>query len=302
MANVARGRLAGAITEAGGLGMIGVGREAPGFIEEQAAIARGDGAGRKFGIGLIVWVIEQQPELLDAAIAQQPFLISISFGDVRPYAERVKRAGIQLVSQVNTRKAAVAAAEAGVDAIVAQGTEAGGHTGAAATLPLLQIVLDSVNRPVIAGGGIAGPAALAAVLAAGAGAGWVGTPFLLSPEADVTDAARERIAAATETDTIHTTVFDRANRLGWPPEFPGRALRNRFAEQWHGREDELMAHPEEIARFREGAERRDYDVTSIFAGQAAGALTQRRPAGDVVRSMGEGAERILRERLRSLLG
>lgn len=302
MANVARGRLARAITEAGGLGMIGVGgKDSPEFIERESALARGDGAPRKFGIGLLAWVIEDRPELFEAALAQQPFLLSISFPSARPYVDRVHRAGILLATQVNSRAAALDAAEAGADIIVAQGTEAGGHGGQVATLPMLQIALDSVQKPVFAAGGIAAPSGVAAVLAAGAEAAWVGTAFLISPESDMADTAKERIAAAYETDTIQTPVFDRVNRLGWPPQHPGRALKNQFTDRWHGREEELLSRPDEIARFRAGADRKDYDITSIYAGQAVGLLQERRTAAEVVRWLGDGAEAILEKRMNSLL-
>ncbi|HEY1215915.1 MAG TPA: hypothetical protein VGE93_19990, partial [Bryobacteraceae bacterium] len=113
---------------------------------------------------------------------------------------------------------------------------------------------------------------------------------------------RERITEADETQTILTSVFDRANKLPWPAEFPGRALRNSFAARWHGHEDELLQNEEELARFRTGAEARDYDVTSIYAGQAVGLLSRRRTAQEIVRDFGEGAERHLREKLAKLLG
>lgn len=281
--------------------MIGIGnKDTPATIEREAAIARGDGAPLRFGIGLLAWMLGEQPGLLDAVVAQQPFLISISFGSILPYAGRLHKAGILLATQVGTRAAAIAAEEAGADLIVAQGHEAGGHTGFVGTLPLLQIVLDSVGKPVAAAGGIASPAGLAAVLAAGAAAAWIGTGFLLCAEAETTPDACSRLAAATETDTIHTAVFDRVNRLGWPPEFPGRALRNPFAEQWHGREAELLSQPAEVARFRAGAERKDYDITSIFAGQAVGLVSEPRTARETVEWLGDGAERLLRHRLTEL--
>ena len=283
--------------------MFGVGsRHSTEFIEGESRIARGEDGSEKFGIGLMAWALETRPELLDASIAERPFLLSISFGSIQPYVDKVHRAGILLASQVGNRRAALAAAEAGADLIVAQGCEAGGHAGSVGTLPLLQIVLDSVGKPVAAAGGIASPAGLAAVLAAGAEAGWIGTPFLLSPEADVGEEARRRIAQADETQTIQTSVFDRANGLGWPAEFPGRALRNRFAEQWHGRERELLANHDEIARFRSGAEAKDYDITSIYAGQSVGLLSEQIPAGEIVRGFANGAEQLLRKRVQTLLG
>ena len=167
IAYVGRGRLARAIGQAGGLGMIGIGStESVEFLAQQAAIARGADQGR-FGIGMHTWAIEKRPDLLEAAIEAAPFIISISFGSPAPYVERIHRRGILLATQVNTRADAIQAERDGVDLIVAQGTEAGGHvTGQVATLPLLQAVLDAVQTPVLAAGGIATPRGVAAARAA----------------------------------------------------------------------------------------------------------------------------------------
>jgi nitronate monooxygenase len=302
MANIARGRMARAVTEAGGLGCIGVGpRDTVEFIERESAIARGDGSPGKFGIGLMAWVLESRPELFDAALGQRPFLLSISFGSLRPYVGRAHQAGALVATHANTRKQVMEAAADGADIIVAQGSDAGGHSGFVGTFPILQIALDATDKPVFAAGGIASPSGVAAALAAGAEAAWVGTALLLSPESDGTDAAKERIAAANESDTILTTVFDRASQLAWPPYHPGRALRNQFSDKWHGREDELTGNPEELARFRQGAKDRNYDITSIYAGQAVGLMSEQRGAGEVVRWLGEGAEELMRKRMRALL-
>src|SRR5205814_8909834 len=135
-----------------------------------------------------------RPDLLEAAIEANPFLISLSFGSPAPYVERLHQHGIVLATQVNTRADAIKAARDGVDLIVVQGTEAGGHvTGQVSTLPLLQSVLDAVRIPVIVAGGIATPRGVAAALAAGAAGVWVGTALLASPECANTDEARSRI-------------------------------------------------------------------------------------------------------------
>src|SRR5881227_2208483 len=214
MAYVGRGRLARAVTQAGGLGMLGIGRsESVEFLRQEAAIARGSDGGR-FGIGMHAWAIEKRPDLLDAAIEAHPFLISISFGSADPYVERLHRHGILVATQVNTRAEAMQAERDGVDLIVAQGTEAGGHvTGQVSTLPLLQAVLDAVQVPVVAAGGIATPRGVAAALAAGAEGVWVGTALLASPECENAEQARARIVQAQETDTILTRAFDVAQRI-----------------------------------------------------------------------------------------
>ena len=302
MAYVGRGRLARAVTQAGGLGMLGIGSsESVEFLMQEVAIARGSDGGR-FGIGMHSWAIEKRPDLLDAAIEARPFLISISFGSPAPYVERLHQHGILLATQVNTRAEAIQAEQAGVDLIVAQGTEAGGHvTGQVSTLPLLQTVLDAVRIPVVAAGGIASPRGVAAALAAGAEGVWVGTALLASPECANTDQARTRITQARETDTVLTRAFDVAQGLAWPPQYPGRALRNRFTDRWHTRIDELPQASEARQQLAEAIASKNYDLAYIYAGQAVGLVTQQQPAAEVIQELGDGAERLLRDRSALLL-
>lgn len=282
----AGGALARAVSEAGAFGMLGFDEdETPAQIAEQLAILQRAPA-VPFGIGLVAWVLERSPQLLDLAIAAKPKLISISFGDPAPYAKRVRDAGILLASQVQSRAWAQIALDARADILVAQGTEAGGHTGCAVgTLPLLQILLDMTDKPVLAAGGIATGRGLAAVLAAGAAGAWIGTPFLLAQEARNTQSARERIRASDETQTIYTRVYDRVTGKAWPKEFGGRALRTAFLEQWTGREDELLADDAALAQFdpRE----------KIYAGQSVGLLGEVEPAAQILRDIAECAVPLL---------
>ena len=195
----AGGLLARAVSEAGAFGMVGIEEiDTEDEIAEQLAIV-GNGPAVPFGIGLVAWVIDKRPELLDIAIAARPALIAISFGDPAPHVARLHDEGILVASQVQSRHSAETALAAGVDVLVAQGTEAGGHTGSVGTLPLLQIVLELTDRPVVAAGGIATGRGLAAVLAAGAAGAWIGTPFLLAEEARNSPGARARIVASNET-------------------------------------------------------------------------------------------------------
>lgn len=302
MAYVGRGHLVHAVTQAGGLGMLGIGStETVEFLMQEVAIARGSDTGR-FGIGMHTWAIEKRPDLLDAAIEARPFLISISFGSPAPYVERVHQQGILLATQVNTRAEAVEAEQAGVDLIVAQGAEAGGHvTGQVSTLPLLQTVLDAVHIPVIAAGGIASPRGVVAALAAGAEGVWIGTALLASPECTHTDQARTRITQAQETDTILTRAFDVAQGLAWPPHYPGRALRNRFTDQWHTRVDELAQTSEARQQLAEAIASKNYDLAYIYAGQAVGLVDHQQSATEVIQQLGDGAEQLLRDRCTSLL-
>lgn len=302
MAYVGRGCLAHAVSQAGGLGMIGIGStESVDFLAREAAIARGTDQTR-FGIGMHAWALERRSDLLVAAIEANPFLISISFGSPAPYVERLHQHGILLATQVNTRAEALQAEQAGVDLIVVQGTEAGGHVmGQVSTLPLLQAVLDAVQVPVLAAGGIASPRGVAAALAAGAEGVWVGTALLASPECENTEQARVRIVQAQETDTILTRAFDVAQGLAWPPQYPGRALRNRFTDQWHAHIDALPQANEARQQLAEAIASKNYELAYIYAGEAVGLVARQQSAGDVIKHLGEGAERLLRDRSSRLL-
>lgn len=294
MAGVGAGVLTAAVSRAGGLGVMGIGsREKVVVLTREAEIAR---SGGRFGIGLMVWSLSDRPELLDAAIAAKPFLLSLSFGDPTPYVERCHEAGILVATQVGSRQGAEAAQAAGVDVIVAQGTEAGGHTGHVSTLPLIQIAVETASIPVLAAGGIASPQGIAAALAAGAEGVWLGTAFLACRETLHRDEARQRILRAAETDTVLTHLFDDVQRLPWPDAYPGRALRNAFSHQWDGREGDLAE-----ARDLFDQNRGNYDVDYIYAGQAVGMVKTLSSAEDLVRKLGSEAERWLRQRSERLL-
>ena len=275
----AGGELARAVAAAG---------EPQDAIAQQAEIVRQGGT--PFGIGLAAWVLARRPELLDLAIAARPALVSISFGDPAPYVARLHAAGILVASQVQNRAWARAALDAGVDVLVAQGTEAGGHTGSVGTLPLLQLVLEMTRKPVLAAGGIATGRGFAAVLAAGAAGAWIGTPFLLARESRTADAARARIIASDETQTIYTSVYDRVQGKPWPKEFGGRALRNAFVERWHEHEDEMLASPQALAEFREAKGTGDYTRAHIYAGQSVGAIHAIESAAEIVARFERDAE------------
>ena len=140
MAGVSGGELARAVSAGGGLGMIGIsGAHSADFLTEQCAVPAADQL--PFGVGLMIWVLESRPDLLEATIAAQPSLVSVSFGDPVPYVGPLHDAGIAVCAQVNTTADVHRVLDAGVDIVVVQGTEAGGHTGKRATLPLLQEVL-----------------------------------------------------------------------------------------------------------------------------------------------------------------
>jgi nitronate monooxygenase len=304
MANWSGGALAGAVSAGGGLGMLGVGSSTPeAWVAEQANLARPHGA---FGIGLLIWAIESRPALLDAVLDAQPSAVSVHAGDPTPYVARIKGAGAKVFCQVNNGNSAERAAAAGVDFLVAQGTDAGGHTGSVGTMPLLQRVLEvgeAAGLPVLAAGGLATGRAVAGVLAMGAAGAWVGTRFCATVESTGTEGAKRRILEADETQTIHTHVFDIVQGFPWPQEFPGRAISNAFSRRWHGREEELEAELAAVrAGFEEAQRRGDYSEVNVYAGQAAGLVRDLPSAGELVGRLSAEAEACLSERCAALLG
>jgi nitronate monooxygenase len=293
MAGVSGGALARAVSEAGGLGMIGVsGSHSARFVTEQCAIPAADLL--PFGVGLMAWTLPERPDLLEATIAAQPGLVSVSFGDPGPYVGPLHDAGIAVAAQVNTTADVHRAVDAGVDVLVAQGTEAGGHTGQRATLPLLQEVLTLTDRPVVAAGGIATGGGMAAALVAGAAGVWIGTPLLSCLEGLNAPALRERIRAASGDETVLTRAFDVAEGAAWPDRWPGRALVNEFSRVWHGREKELQDDADARRLVVEGRRTGNPGTAPVYAGESVGLVTSERSATDVVQEMSADAEKRLR--------
>lgn len=292
MGGVAGGRLAAAVTAAGGLGMIGMGSTAT-AAALATELSQLENAPR-FGIGLVDWVVRDRPDLLDSALAAGPALLSVSFGADLSWVDRAHAAGIPAATQVYDAETAERAQDAGVDVLVARGAEGGGHgENRLATLPLLDAVLDSVTVPVLAAGGIGSPRSLAAVLAAGAAGAWLGTCLSACPEALTGDAARRALLAATGADTISTRIFDVGQRFDWPARFPSRVLGNEFSDRWAGREETLAGDAEAAAELAAAIAAGDHRVAPVDAGQGVGALTASRPVRQVLDELCTGAQRLL---------
>jgi nitronate monooxygenase len=286
MAGVSTGRLAAAVSASGGLGMIGTGPAAKSDrLREQCGIAREAGP---FGVGLMAWALALDDALVDVVAAEAPALMSLSYGPYERWIEPLRAAGIVVATQVGTLAEARAAERAGVDLLVARGGEGGGHGRAdVATLPLLQSVLDVVQVPVVAAGGIGTARGLAAVLAAGAVGAWVGTAFLACTEAATSAGARARLLAAKDTDTAYGRVFDVGQRLPWPPEYGGRALRNAYFDHWAGHEDALASDDEACAQLVTARQQGDFDVACVYAGEGVGLLVGEKSAAAVVAEFAE---------------
>jgi nitronate monooxygenase len=293
MAGPGEGALAAAVSAAGGLGMVGVNASrSAAWVREQAAVAGAGGA--PYGIGLMAWALERDATQLDAVLEVRPSLVSVSFGPFESYVDRLRDADLRVTVQAGTPDEALRAEAAGVDFVVARGAEGGGHgRNEVATLPLLQAVLEAVDVPVVAAGGIGTARGLAAVLAAGAAGAWVGTALLTTREAGTSAAARDRLLAAEVTGTAYGRVFDVAQRLDWPEEYGGRGLRNAYFDRWEHRLDELADDEAAAAELIAARREQDLDVAYVYAGQGAGLLSEERSVADVLADLA-GAEGLLR--------
>jgi NAD(P)H-dependent flavin oxidoreductase YrpB (nitropropane dioxygenase family) len=285
--------LAAAVSNAGGLGTLALSWTPVDSVHERIDATRAL-TDRPFGANLILeW---PQHERVRACVEASVAVVSTFWGDPSAYVDAIHSGGALHLHTVASAEEARRAVAAGVDVVVAQGWEAGGRVrGTVAAMPLVPAVVDAVGPvPVIAAGGVADGRGLAAALALGADAAWVGTRFLLAREANVHDHWRHRIADAAETGTVYGTVFDG----GWP-DSPHRVLRNSTLEAWEragrpsspGRpgEGDVVAHAPDgscLHRYGAGIPVRgttgDIDAMALYAGQSAGIVKHVRPAAAIV--------------------
>jgi nitronate monooxygenase len=294
MALVSGGGLAAAVSEAGGLGLVGGGYGDPEWLRRELSAVETE-TRRPWGVGLITWRAGR--EAVDLALGYRPRAFMLSFGDPTPYASAIKEAGCALICQVQDLRGARVAQAAGADYIVAQGTEAGGH-GAdnRSTLPLVPAVVDAVSpTPVLAAGGIADGRGLAAALALGAQGALVGTRFYASAEALGHRRAKEMLVEGEGDRTKRTSVFDVVRGISYPDSLTGRALLNPFFERWEGREEELAAALEtEAPDFKLALRDGDFGTAMVWSGEGVDLISDVPPAADLVRRIGAEAEACLR--------
>jgi nitronate monooxygenase len=291
MGGVAGGGLTAAVSEGGGLGMIGAGRGGLGWLERECGVARA-ATSKPWGIGFLTWAIG--PQAVEAAIEQSPAAIMLSFGDPSPFAETIRAAGIPLMVQVTTMDEARRALDVGANIVVAQGSEAGGHGGGRATLPFVPAVVDIADTtPVLAAGGIGDGRGLAAALVLGASGAVIGTRFEATNEALLDAEESKAITTAEAADTVRGRVLDIAADAGWPARYTARTLRNGFTDAWLGRESELASDQGALAEFRAAAERGDSEYLPIWAGEAVDLITELDCASALVTRIAEQAERAI---------
>ena len=293
---IAGGTLAAAVSGAGGLGMLGGGySDDDGWFEREFAAA----GNQAIGCGFITWALRQNPKVLDAVIARKPKAIFLSFDDPEPFATKIKAAGIPVICQLQTRADAERAIDCGVDVIVAQGTEGGGHGGMRATLTLVPELADLIAQRaphtlLCAAGGIADGRGLAASLMLGADGVVVGTRFWASKEALVNPKLHEAALAARGDDTVRQSVLDIVRGRPWPARYTGRVLKNQFVGEWLGREGELReAKASQIERYQAASKAGDATVAATIVGENVSLIHAIEPAAVILQRMVADAEALL---------
>ena len=294
------GKLAGATTRAGGVGLFGgINPAGDDWLRAEIDIARRMSGDRPFGVGFITHLIPTFPTLFDVAMEEKVPVITFSFADPSPWIHRAKETVATVICQVQSVEDADIAVAAGADILVVQGNEAGGHTGRANLMPLLtRVISDNPRIPVMAAGGIASGRALAAVLAAGADGAWVGTALLATHECvEVPDDYKKMIVDARSEDTVFTEVFDILDEATfgippWPGGIAGRAIRNDFLKEWHGSERRLRENLDEVlADYQRALSENDVNRTAVWAGESVDSVHAVRPVSQVLKAMCDDAER-----------
>jgi nitronate monooxygenase len=291
MGGSAGGALAAAVSNGGGLGLVGGGHGDWAWLEPELAIAA-EGTDKPWGVGFLSW--SAPVSAVKRALDYGPHAVMLSFGDPRPLAGPVLDAGVPLIVQVTDLDEAVQALEAGAQVLVAQGSEAGGHGGGRATLPFVPVVADlAAPTPVLAAGGIADGRGLGATLVLGAAGALMGSRFMAACEALVDPEVVKAIIDGRGEDTERSRVLDIARGAPWPARYTARTLRNAFLDRWRGREAELEANEDAKADYRAAVVQEGLSVAPVWAGEAIDLITDLTPAADIVASIATEAEEAL---------
>ncbi len=307
MGYVARGELAAAVSVAGGLGVIGAASlDADGLRDEIHKVR--DLTDRPFGVDILFATVGRPSgddatraftrgvqKQIDVVLEERVPVLASGLGDPGPVVPTAHELGMKVLALVGNSRNAVRVAASGVDVVIAQGYDGGGHTGRIGTLALVPRVLDCVDVPVVAAGGIADGRGVAAALALGAVGVWLGTRFVASEEAYAHPAYKNRIVEIDEEGTTRTRCFSGK---------PCRVIKNDTTQKWESREleEKIEAFPRQmgvmtqwlgqdpyIAARREGK----IDIGAMAAGQSSGLIADIVTAGDVVRRLVEETEQAL---------
>lgn len=287
MAWVAEYHLAAAVSEAGGLGIIGAGGAPASFVREQIQKAK-ELTKKPFGVNVMLMNPEAD-EIAKVVVEEGVKVVTTGAGNPGKYMAMWKEAGIKVIPVVASVGLAKMMERAGADAVVAEGTESGGHIGSATTMTLVPQVVDAVSIPVIAAGGIADGRGFAAAMMLGADAVQMGTRFLVAKECTVHENYKQKVIAAKDIDSAVT---------GMSNGHPVRQIRNKLTREYLQLEKE-GASLEEMEKLTLGSLRKavvegDVVTGTIMAGQIAGMVSKEQTCKEMIEEIMSEAEKLLK--------
>ena len=294
MGGVSYADVCAAVSEAGGYGSLGMAAETPEGIRDQMRRVR-ELTDKPFGVDLLAALPEQMSAAIDVIIGEGASAFIAGLGVPGPVIQKCHDNGLLVMSMCGKVSHAVAAEQAGCDVVVAQGTEAGGHTGKVAGMALIPQIVDAVDIPVLAAGSIVDGRGFAAALAFGCQGVWMGTRFIASHEARAADTYKKRIAEIREEDTVVTRCYSGK---------PMRVIGNPYVADWERRPEEIERFPEQMyASSRAGVmaalggqtDGIDIDRHAMPCGQGAGAVRDVLSCREIIeRTMSEAEDVIQR--------
>ena len=287
MGGVSYHRLVAAVSEAGGFGCLGAGAMTSEQMVDEIRKTK-ELTDKPFGVDLLTALPAEMLRNVELLIAEGTPVFVAALGVPREVIDLCHRNNVLVVNMCGKVAHARAAVDVGCDIVVAQGTEAGGHTGQVATMPLVPLIVDAVGDrvPVVAAGGLFDGRGLAAALALGADGVWLGTRFIATVEARAVAGYKDALVRGAEDGTVISRAYSGKTM---------RVMRNAYTADWEKRTDELQRFPmQAVASMQAGAfhlggdestEGVDPDVECYPAGQGVGGITAVEPAGDVVRAI-----------------
>lgn len=289
MARIADCNLAAAVSNGGGLGIIAAGGQSADWLREEIKKTR-EMTDKPFGVNIML-LADNVDELMDVVCEEGVKVITTGAGNPGKYISRLKEHGIKVIPVVASVALAKRVARAGADAVVAEGTEAGGHIGESTTMAMIPQMADALDIPVIAAGGIADGRGIAAAYMLGAKGVQIGTRFLVAEECTVAQSYKDAVIKAKDTDTVAT---------GRSTGHPVRVIKNKLSrqvltlEKQNADEEEINALC--IGKLYAAVVEGDMDYGSVMSGQIAGLVKKQQPAAEMIREMFEEVEKIYEDR------